>query len=241
MKRTTLSILIMCFMGSAGFAQSLSLTFGDMIVSNDTVYLTGDISDELIEWHLKVKNLTDKDIDVKVKKNEIYLLENTVNTFCWGSCFMPTVYTSPVSVKIQAFTTDVLSFAGDFEPYGMFGTSIISYTFFNTQNQEDSVMVTAFYQVGTSGISSQGLNNELLKVYPNPFVDRLNIEFQNSIESPYSIRLLNLNGQVVKELVSNSRSKEQSFYVGNLPGTIFFLKIIDSKGLIHRRKLLKGK
>ena len=117
--------------------------------------MSGTITDNLLELHIKVKNLTDKEIEVKVRKTEISLVDGSVNTFCWGgSCFMPIVYTSPLSTKIGANTTDFTSFAGDYYPEGVNGTSIISYTFFNVQDEEDSVIVTAFYQVGTDGINN---------------------------------------------------------------------------------------
>ena len=227
--------------GSGVFAQSLSLKYEDEDVSNDTVYLSGEMGDDLIEWHAKVKNLTDKEIDVKVRKTEISIVENTVNTFCWGSCFMPTVFVSPVSIKINAFATDFSSFAGDFEPSGMEGTSIISYTFFNAQNEDDSVMVTAFYQVGTSGIPDFGLTKNTVKVFPNPMLDQLNVQLSSSLENPYSIRLLNLNGQVLEELVENSRANQHSFSLPNLSAGYAILEISDSYGLNYRRKILIGK
>ena len=37
--------------GSGVFAQSLSLKYEDEDVSNDTIYLSGEIGDDLIEWH----------------------------------------------------------------------------------------------------------------------------------------------------------------------------------------------
>ncbi len=241
MKRITLIFWVLLMISSTGFAQSLSLKFGDEVVSNDSVFYSGTVTDDLLELHIKVKNLTDKDIEVKVRKTEISLVENSVNTFCWGSCFMPHVYTSPAPITIRANGTDFNSFAGDYEPSGMEGTSIISYTFFNVQNEEDSVMVTAFYQVGTSGIADFNYNSSLVKVFPNPIVDMLNIQFQSEIETPYSIRLLGLNGQVLKEFVAESRAREHSFSMANLSSAYAILEITNTKGLNIRKKVFFSK
>ena len=241
MKRTIIAVTVLMFFCTGVFAQSLSLKYGDKLVSNDTVYLPGTVADDLLELHIKVKNLTDKEIEVKVKKAEVSLVDGSVNTFCWGgSCFMPTVYTSPLSTKIAANATDYNSFAGDYEPSGMEGTSIISYTFFNVQNEEDSVMVTAFYQVGTAGINYINFGNESIRIFPNPVADRLNIEFTDLPGDSYNIRLLNLNGQLLEELVKSSQAKSHSFNLSNLPSLIAIIEISDSQGLtIHRRLMLR--
>jgi len=239
MKRTVLAVAVLMVFCTGIFAQSLSLKHGDVVVSNDTVYMTGTISDDLLELHIKVKNQTDKEIEVKVKKNEISLVDGSVNTFCWGgSCFMPTVYTSPLSTKIGANATDFNSFTGDYEPSGMEGTSIISYTFFNVQNEEDSVMFTAFYQVGTDGIDYFNQAKNQVSIYPNPFVDYVNVDFENLPEKSYCIKLYDMNGQLIEELVNKSKAKSHTFYLTDLPSSYAIIEITDSSGLSIHRKIM---
>lgn len=241
MKRVILFIAVLSLISSGIFAQSLALKLEDNIVSNDTVYMMGNITDDLMELHLKVQNRTDKEIEVKVRKKEISIIEETVNTFCWGgSCFFSTVYTSPSSTIIGANGTDSNSFAGYYEPSGVLGTSIISYTFFNVQNEEDSVMVTVFFQAGATGIDKINYGGDELKIFPNPIVDRINIEFNNIPENPYTIRLLNLNGQLIQELINNSTSKSHRIDLGRLPSSYAIIEITDSKGLAIHRKVLIG-
>ncbi len=241
-KKIAILASLYMFLGFGGFAQSLSLIHGEEIVSNDTVYISGTFSDDLIELHVKVQNLTDKEIEVKVRKSEVSLVDGSVNTFCWGgSCFMPSVYTSPVSTKISANGTDLNSFAGDYYPEGIQGTSIITYTFFNVHNEEDSVMVTAFYQAGASGIEDFTLQKEKLRIYPNPVVDQVNIEFSALPENPYSVRLLNLNGQLIKELVNNSSEGMHSFNLGEISASFIIIEITDNMGFYHHSIVLLSK
>ncbi len=241
MKRVVLVFSVFVFLSSGIFAQSLALKHGDDVVSNDTVYMMGEITDELLELHIKVQNLTDKEIEVKVKKREISLVKESVNTFCWGgSCFMPTVKVSPVSTKISANDTDFNSFAGDYYPEGMEGSSIISYTFFNVQNEEDSVMVTAFYQVGATGIENLKFQKNQLRIYPNPIVDQVNIEFSALPEYPYSVRLVSLNGQLLREWKNNAKEVTHSFFLGEISSSLAIMEITDNKGLFVRRKVLVG-
>ena len=237
MKKILLPLVIVMLCVVAAKSQSLSLKLEDDVVSNDTVYVIGTVEDELLEFHLKVKNHTDKEISVKVKKNEISLVENSVNTFCWGSCFMPHIYISPAPIVIRANGTDFNSFAGDYEPYENEGTSIISYTFFNIENEDDSVMVTAFYQVGAAGIEGLELADNL-KVYPNPVDNQINIDFGNSPDKPWSIRLLGMNGQVLRELAVNTRESKHSFNVEGLSGSVLILEMKESEGKAIRKKVL---
>jgi len=239
MKRLVLVISVLAIISSGILAQSLELKVGDEVVSNDTVYTNGTVADDLLELHLKVVNLTDKEIEVKVKKNEISVMEGTINTFCWGgSCFMPTTIISPLSTKIRANGTDFNSFAGDFNPEGVEGTSIINYTFFKVQNEDDSVMVTAFYLVGTDGIDNISQANKQVNIYPNPLVDNVNVEFETLPEKSYSIKLLNFNGQLIEELVNYSKAKTHNFNLTDLPSSYVILEITYSNGFSIRRKML---
>ena len=151
---------------------------------------------------------------------------------------MPSVYTSPLSTVIRANGTDFNSFAGDYEPSGMIGASIISYTFFNVQNEEDSVMVTAFYQVGATGINNVSFNADQIKIYPNPVIDRLNIEFATTPEDPYDIKIFNLNGQQIRVLASNSSAKTHVINLDDIPSSTAIIEIRNSKGLVIHKKVL---
>jgi len=241
MKRFLLSCFAVAILVSSSTAQSLSLVYQDENVSNDTIYVPGNPSDDLIEFHLTVNNLTDKEIEVKVKKNEIFLVDNTVNTFCWGSCFMPLVYVSPVAIKIPALGSDAISFAGDFEPYGTEGTSIISYTFYNAQNILDSVMVTAFYEVGTSGIPDFMSGVSDVRIFPNPAADFINISFSREPEGLYSIKLLGMTGQLIAELVPFSRQKEQAVTLPRIPFSYAIIEIEFKDGFKLRKRILAGR
>jgi hypothetical protein len=220
-------------------AQSISLKYYEEVVDNDTVYISGDPDDDLMEWHLQVKNLTDKDIDVKVRKNEISLIENTVNTFCWGSCFMPSVYVSPSPITIRAGSTDYNSFAGDYEPSGMAGTSVITYTFFNMSDEKDSVMVTAFYQAGTSGKEDMLIDEPEVSVYPNPAGEYLNIEFHFIPERPVSIKLYDLKGGVLRDIQSFGLQKSNHrIDLKGISVSAALIEIISGTQVMARRKVL---
>ena len=242
MKRILSFITVIVLSAFGVKAQSLSLKYEEEVVDNDTVYITGEPNDDLLEWHLQVKNLTDKDIEVKVKKNEISVVENTVNTFCWGSCFLPSVYLSPAPITIRANSTDYNSFAGDYEPSGMEGTSIISYTFFNVSDEKDSVMITAFYQAGTSGIRDFGTDGFEVLVYPNPAKDYLYLEFENITEQNVSIRIYDLSGRTLKQF--QYPGQYESNYRISLNGISYsavVLEIRTGKEILARKKILVGK
>lgn len=76
---------------------------------------------------------------------------------------MPTVYVSSAPIKINAFATDFNSFAGDFEPSGM---------------------------EGTSGVPSFGLTNTTVKVFPNLSAACAILEISDSYGLNYRRKIL---------------------------------------------------
>jgi len=101
-------------------------------------------------------------------------------------------------------------------------------------------MVTAFYQVGATGIENLKFQKNQLRIYPNPIVDQVNIEFSALPEYPYSVRLVSLNGQLLREWKNNAKEVTHSFFLGEISSSLAIMEITDNKGLFVRRKVLVG-
>lgn len=141
--------------------QSLSLSYeGGNIGLNDTVVVFGDsgVYTTMVVY-IYVTNQTNQGLSVKVKKAEIQVVPGSENTFCWGQCYIPTVYVSPDPVVIPAQTTDDHSFWGEYKPMGNLGTSILRYTFFVSDNPSDSVSVYVKYTVTPVGITDPAIKS----------------------------------------------------------------------------------
>lgn len=77
-----------------------------------------------------------------------------------------------------------------------------------------------------------------LTVYPNPFADKIQIEFAASSDQWTRIELLNANGQVMDVLQgnqSNRRETNPSFSTTNLPSGLYLIKITTAEEVIIKQ------
>jgi hypothetical protein len=79
-------------------------------------------------------------------------------------------------------------------------------------------------------------------IYPNPSVDKVNIEFNFLTSTRINIQLLNSIGLVVKEissLSSETGTRHFTLDMANLPNGAYFIEMIDDKGNVYVKKIQK--
>lgn len=234
-----ITVVIVGFLAiGVGLSQSLTLTIEGVDISNDTLFLIGTTEDALLESHVSVNNITDKEIEVKAKKTEVFIIDNTVNSFCWGSCFPPFIFEATQAIKIPAEGTDSDSFIGDYTPEGNEGTSVLRYTFFAAANVTDSVSLIVYYQVGAAGIRDWTLDHELLRAYPNPTSGLLNLDFPGDTNQLITLRMFSITGQILKEKVMQYGQSSARLDLSEYPKGIMFLEIVNDDGQSAIKKII---
>ena len=242
MKKIALSLLCLTLF-SGIFAQSFSLTYSDgtAINAGATIQFLGDPTDEVIQAIVYVKNNSAVAKDVKVKKviNEGDTLPGTINTFCWGLCFTPETYISPVSQTIEAGAV-CTQFYGDYNPVTVPGVSKIMYVFFDVNNTSDTVAVVIKYNASPASVNDDLINFVKFSVaYPNPAINVVNVDFKipESI-SKATIIVTNMLGSKVKEVVLNDRTGKAQIQVTDLVNGIYFYSLVADDQLILSRKFV---
>jgi hypothetical protein len=240
MKKTILFIFFTLSIFSYGYSQSLALADSSgPVANNSTRTFHGHVNDAELLSYMFVKNTTSATIGVKVKKVELSLISGSVNSFCWGLCFPPSVYVSPDPVDINAHATDSADFAGHYTPNGFEGISNIRYVFFNQANSADSVCVNIAYDALYEGISDQTAKNILSGAYPNPANNTVNFEYSLNSENEGSVVIRTLPGTMVKKSDLKSSENKVSVFTGDLPAGIYFYSLeIDGKSLITRKLII---
>jgi hypothetical protein len=76
------------------------------------------------------------------------------------------------------------------------------------------------------GIKNNSFENDFVKVYPNPFKDKLNVEFSTNEIKDKKIYITNTLGQVVYSL--ENLNIKQEIDISNLASGIYYLKIQNS-------------
>ncbi len=80
-------------------------------------------------------------------------------------------------------------------------------------------------------------------VYPNPSNSKIEVKFEQKIESETSIVLLDLNGRIIKTLLNTNLPKGEfssQFDVSDIASGSYILSITNSNGRINRSILITG-
>ena len=90
------------------------------------------------------------------------------------------------------------------------------------------------YYLDINPITDQGADFEF---YPNPATSNITIQLGNENRQLESIRIFQLNGQLVKS-VDAIFSATYTLHRGNINSGCYFVEVRDSKGYIRREKLV---
>ena len=153
MKKKLLFTLIACLFLLTGFSQSLTLQTpeGVNIPNGGEITIYGEETDFEIVCHLFVTNNSASALNVSLTRHHIYMVSGSHSSFCWGMCYDTSINNSAFPVEIDAGATDEYSFSGHYNPYGNIGVAKISYTFFDDNNPNDSIMVIVNFVAGGGG------------------------------------------------------------------------------------------
>ncbi len=181
-------------------AQNLDIyDFDDKKVSTDTVYHEGNTNDNLVEMGLKITNKGSSAINVKVKKEEISIIEGSENYFCWKECYTPDVFVSPDFMTIDAGATNDRSFKGDYKPNQNNGASKIRYTFFNVDDEADTVTVLVVFDITTPTAINKLENNisSVSQAYPVPAIEFVTIKYNLEKATDVKLEIYNLQAKKI--------------------------------------------
>lgn len=225
---------IFLLIANIGIAQNpLSLSWdGEPI--EETMLVVGNVTDGEIVANLIVTNNTSENMDVKVRREEIDMVEGTSSYFCWaGNCYPPFVNESSTYQTIVAGGSSADGdFSGHYTHSGHYGDSFIEYEFFNVNNETENVKVIVQFAATITDIESN--DEETVKVFPNPVVNILNIQ-ANNVEQ---IELYDMCGKLVFDVINeNPGSSLNTINCEDFNPGMYFL-IIRSNTKVSSSKVL---
>lgn len=215
MKKFILLLSIFAGLSFGVHAQSSLTVFQDNIMlENDSeivVFNTPDL--DPIEVPLIVSNFGSNDLQVKVKKYDLSLIENTASNFCWGEfCYPSDVFESPQAIMIPVGGSET-SFHGDYKHLSNEGISRVRFTFFDENNPVDSTSVIVEYQIYTINDLSFEVtmddqivnNNQQLSVLIDPATDPVEImgKIKNTNNIDVSVKVKKYDLSLVENTSSN--------------------------------------
>jgi hypothetical protein len=228
---------------AVGQSFSLSHENGDPIAANSTLAVLGDpIPGVPVAIHIKVTNNAADTLDVLVKKviTEGDTIPGTMNYFCWGACFSPEVYVSPIVITLAAGET-TSEFIGDYDVHeGEPGKSWVSYVWFDKGNPDDSVMVTVEYNASYAGIGDDLMSNAMISnAYPNPANSHVSFDYELPARvTEGHIIVTNILGVTVEDMALQSKSGKFTIATADYPQGMYFYNFIADGKMVETKKFM---
>ncbi|MBK7232627.1 MAG: fasciclin domain-containing protein [Saprospiraceae bacterium] len=107
----------------------------------------------------------------------------------------------------------------------------------NANLEADNGVVHVIDAVLTMTSSSKNIFNGLVKIYPNPFTDFVQIDLPNSTAQASKIEILDVQGKLIQSI--NSSSPTERIFVEGAPGT-YILRLV-TQDAIQEIKLFKNR
>jgi hypothetical protein len=96
---------------------------------------------------------------------------------------------------------------------------------------------TPFTSVDCAILGNENFENNKLQLYPNPVINTLNIQLEDS-SSNYKVAIYNTLGSIVFES-SNQSNTNNSINISELNSGIYFVKITDAENNTFQKRLIK--
>ena len=116
------------------------------------------------------------------------------------------------------------------------GSYIVSMTVERSSEEEKCIHTISSFVTGIEDV----VNEDQIKLYPNPTKDIINIVFANKLTKDITIKLYNIWGQPIKKQFIHQESREITLNVKGLVDGIYLIELTTDERLIYREKLIKN-
>lgn len=208
-----------------------------MLEDGEMITINGTVDSSLLISYITVHNTGQDTLDILACRIENSIVENSVNYFCWGSCYLPSVDTAGTSVKIAPGESSD-QFSGEYEPHEQSGTSSITYCFFEKGNPDNQVTVEVQYKVSSSGIRDVSKYISSLHTYPVPADGQLFVDYEFKESAIASYRLSNMAGAAVRQGTIQTQSGKLLIKTDNLQNGMYLLTIMMNNLPVSTQKVI---
>lgn len=228
-------IHIFVFIAITGIVSGQSIVLTDQShnpLANDTMYVSGAVTDYLIDAYIDFKNNTTSNFSVVIHKYQLDLVSCNNNYMCVGPSCYPGVEIPPYA--INAGVTDELHI--QFFPNGTPGVSKIAYTFYVSGTPSDSVQTTVFFDI-TTGINEVSyLSN--MKPFPNPASDITSFNFRPAPGDQIKVKVFNIIGNEVSSHILKQGESILQIPVSGMKEGVYFCSIYRNNKIEGTSRLI---
>jgi hypothetical protein len=237
MKKTIFTLLFLAVVTIMS-AQTLQFEYeGTVYQDGQTVISTFDdvIFFEYIK-DMKIRNLTDHDMNIVVEQEVLESVDGAMVTLCWGLCLAPGnhLVSIPVAVPAQTLSEELLTFHCNFTE-GETGVVKAIYYAYDESNPNDRISIIVL-----SGASAHVAENNVNfgQAYPNPASSQVHFDLQGNSNDDIIVVVYNLLGQEVKSQIVSGRQSRVNVSVNDLQPGIYFCRFQVNNEVVKTEKFI---
>lgn len=236
----TLALIVSVLTLSAQKYTVTEKTTGNVVENGAMYYIYGEGSfNELIAEFIVTAN---EPVNLIGEKEEIQVVENTVNMLCLGSCYLPTVYVSPVVPFTTGHSEDfAMHYMATGEISDVVGMEqIMKYHLYEEGDPDNKFTVNVTFKFSLDGIEDNSSVETFSNAYPVPAKDVVNFDYNFTSSKNAEIAIYNMMGQEVMRNEINGIQGKASVNVSNLAaGVYFYSLIVDGKTEKSNKLIIK--
>ncbi len=241
MKKIILSISFIIFTFCFANAQSFSLSWDGEVLGDTVTLLPDTVGAQNITFKAILTNNSSKDAEIKLARNEIFMVDTAYSDFCWGDiCWPPEIDTSGIWIVTAGGSSAEGDFSGYYHANYTNGVSIIEYKWYDVENPDENVKIVIKFDNSIDAIDENILKNIWVSdLYPNPASNYVTIDYDMPTEvKEASVQIVNLLGSVVKEQKIDTRDNNMKIDILDMNGGIYFYSLNINGEIYSTKKLI---
>ena len=244
MKKLTIFLLFVASIFAA-FSQDYVKFFYNGEEVHDTVVVYPERMYDENEFTIGIQNIWTDSLFLTVTKEVLASVGESMNTFCLGSCYDPSVMVSPRTLDLAP---NEISNSGQFHlvyyPMGAEGVSIVKYTISDSRINTPSIgEFVVKFDTRSEGIHDASLQVNKFSAYPNPASSQVTIQYDLSNRSSNDVTkivITNLVGKKVRVIPVSNTAGKKNIDVSNLVAGIYFYSLeINGQATATKKLIVK--
>lgn len=235
MKKTFLTLLFLGLM-TAMSAQSFQFEWENTVYEDGQTIICpyDELTCEYVQ-HMRIRNLTDADLNIVIEQYVIEPAPGAMVQLCWGMCMVgDTIISRPVTVPAQTLSTEDLSFHVTFFE-GETGIVSVRYIAYNENRVEEAISINLLAGHGANVAEN---SFSLGHAYPNPASSQVHFDFSRNENSNVNVIVYNLLGQEVKSQIASGTQGRISISVDDLQPGIYFCSFQVNNAVVKTEKFI---
>jgi hypothetical protein len=245
MKRYAIAALLLASGAHLTAQEIVTLNYGNNVVNGQTLAIVGTASTFELEASLGVTLNSDVQRTLRVKRYEVWPVDGTSNTFCWGECYIPysagerPLWVSNLTETLQPATL-FDGFHAYYYPAGTEGLTKFRFVWYPTDAPTDTAYVDIVFDTRANAVGQQELTAAApaVEVFPNPATGaNLTLRFSGDLGGAQWV-LNNALGAVERQGSLRAGAGDVAVNLDGLPSGVYFASIVRQGRMVATRRVV---